>query len=281
MTQPKPTVTSLSISPTHVFSKTSLPSITLLAGLGIAGDCHAGETVQHRSRLHIRPVPPNLRQVHLIHQELFEEVAPARKTPIRWRLLVGLMIVICGSVIPAVGQELLGPYRVVDAFRNRPTSWEVWGKTLLTMGLRVMPFAFMSIIMIKICEQYRAEKARGSLEAGYVVKPGDLGENITTRGLDILSLPRDTLLVFVNPGSDDEKDQERPTVRVTGLRNPCPQIDKFANGLRERCLIKESGEVVGRKAGIMSVVEVGGEVRVGAEIVVRLPEGDRVVLGCV
>ncbi|MCJ1405643.1 hypothetical protein MMC11_008872 [Xylographa trunciseda] len=181
-------VIATSLSLTHTFSKTSLSSITLLPGLGVQGDCHSGITVQHRSRLHIKPAPPNLRQVHLIHSELFSELS----------------------------------------------------------GL----------------------EARSKGEA-FVVKPGDLGENITTMNLDLLALSAGTKLHFL--GKENECG-EHPIVRITGLRNPCPQIDGFANGLKEKCLLRDGDrQIVGRKSGIMGVVEVGGEVRVGDTIVVEAP----------
>ena len=61
----------------HRFGKTVRETITLVAGLGVAGDAHAGATVQHRSRLAKAPQAANLRQVHLIHAELFDELARA------------------------------------------------------------------------------------------------------------------------------------------------------------------------------------------------------------
>ena len=62
---------------THRFSKQPVPAITLLAGLGVEGDAHAGVTVKHRSRVARDPTVPNLRQLHLIHAELFDELAEA------------------------------------------------------------------------------------------------------------------------------------------------------------------------------------------------------------
>ncbi|MCJ1385510.1 hypothetical protein MMC17_008633 [Xylographa soralifera] len=181
-------VIATSLSPRHTFSKTSLSSITLIAGLGVKDDCHSGITVQHRSRLHIKPSPPNLRQVHLIHSELFSEVRD-----------------------------------------------------------------------LEPCSEGEA----------FVVKPGDLGENITTVNIDLLALSAGTKLHFVSRETDGG---EHPVVRVTGLRNPCPQIDGFAKGLKEKCLLRNRDrEVVGRKCGIMGVVEVGGEVWVGAAIVIEAP----------
>lgn len=147
----------------------------MLESLGVQGDSHAGTSVQHRSRVRRDPTQPNLRQVHLIHSVLFEEVA--------------------GS--------------------------------------------------------------------GYLVRPGDLGENVTTAGVDLLGLPRDTLLHL----------GQTALVRVTGLRNPCQQINDFADGLLKQVLLPgPDGEVV-RKAGIMGVVERGGMVYPGDPIHVELPTG--------
>lgn len=173
----------------HVFSKAPTKSITLVEGLGVQGDCHLGKTVQHRSRLHLRPPPPNLRQVHLIHAELFDEFASTG----------------------ADGGD------------------------------------------------------------SYDIKPGDLGENITTHGIDLLRLGTDTKLHFLAPGHSSLRDAH-PVVRITGLRNPCPQIQKFRNGLQERCLVRDSDRnIVERKAGVMSVVESGGTVGEGAMIFVEQP----------
>ncbi|KAJ2979695.1 hypothetical protein NQ176_g3092 [Zarea fungicola] len=173
----------------HVFSKAPIPAINLIKGLGVEGDCHLGRTVQHRSRLHIRPVPANLRQVHLIHSELFEQLSV-------------------------------------------PTSTE---------------------------------------DKAHIINPGDLGENITTEGVDLLSLGEGTKLHFFNDGTSGGE-EDHPIVRITGLRNPCPQIQKFQSGLQEKCLVRdEQRNIVARKAGVMSVVEVGGCVMTGAKIVVEQP----------
>ncbi|MEU4728435.1 MOSC domain-containing protein [Streptomyces sp. NPDC023588] len=169
------TVTAVSSNGAYAFTKPNRESITLLAGLGVEGDVHAGVTVKHRSRVRQDPTQPNLRQVHLIHEELFAEV----------------------------GAE------------------------------------------------------------GFEVAPGDLGENITTRGLDLLGLPVGTLL-RIGPDA---------VLEVTGLRNPCLQIDAFQDGLLKQVVGRdEAGEIV-RKAGIMSVVKEGGVVRPGDTIRVELPSG--------
>ncbi|WP_306328887.1 MOSC domain-containing protein [Streptomyces venezuelae] len=169
------TVTTVSSNGTYSFTKPNREGITLLAGLGVEGDVHAGVTVKHRSRVAQDPTQPNLRQVHLIHAELFEDVAGA----------------------------------------------------------------------------------------GFEVAPGDLGENVTTRGIDLLGLPTGTRLHL----------GDEAVVEVTGLRNPCAQIDNFRHGLLKQVLGRdENGEIV-RKAGIMGVVLTGGRVRPGDPIRVELPEG--------
>ncbi|MFI9819385.1 MOSC domain-containing protein [Streptomyces sp. NPDC052013] len=169
------TVTAVSSNGEYSFTKPNRESITLLAGLGVEGDVHAGVTVKHRSRIAQDPTQPNLRQVHLIHEELFAEVG----------------------------------------------------------------------------------------RAGYRVTPGDLGENITTRGLDLLALPTGTLLHI----------GDEAVLEVTGLRNPCVQIDAFQDGLLKQVVGRdEAGDVV-RKAGIMSIVRQGGVVRPGDTITTKLPTG--------
>ena len=165
-------VDAVSSSRVHAFSKQPAPSIRLLAGLGVEGDAHAGVTVQHRSRVAQDPTQPNLRQVHLIHAELFDELK----------------------------------------------------------------------------------------EAGLDVQAGQMGENITTRGLDLLGLPVGTRLHLGGA-----------VLEVTGLRNPCAQIEAFRPGLLAAVLGRtEDGELV-RKAGIMAVVLEGGEVRAGDTVRVVLP----------
>lgn len=157
----------------HSFTKPNRESVTLLEGLGVAGDVHAGATVKHRSRVAQDPTQPNLRQVHLIHQELFDEL--------------------------------------------------------------------------------RAE--------GFEVSPGDLGENVTTRGIDLLALPAGTLLHL----------GDEAVVEVTGLRNPCLQIDHFQDGLLKQVVGRNAEGVLVRKAGIMSVVIAGGVVRPGDPVKAVLP----------
>lgn len=171
---PHPTVLAVHLSPTHSFSKTPARSIRLIAGLGVEGDAHAGEKVKHRSRVARDPAQPNLRQVHLIHAELLDEL-----------------------------------------------------------------------------------NARG-----FTVQPGDLGENITTRGLDLLALPTGTRLVIGDA-----------VIALTGLRNPCAQLDRFQPGLMQAVLGRDAAGNLIRKAGVMGVVLMGGEVQAGDRIQVRMPDG--------
>jgi MOSC domain-containing protein YiiM len=174
-------VTAVSRDEAHAFSKPARASIRLIAGLGVEGDAHAGRTVRHRSRVARDPSAPNLRQVHLIHAELHDEL-------------------------------------------NR---------------------------------------------IGFGVAPGDMGENITTRGIDLLGLPAGTRLM-IGP---------RAAVEVTGLRNPCTQLDGFRPGLMKAVLDRDSDGGLVRKAGVMAVVLSSGPVSPGAPIEVVFPPGPRVPLG--
>jgi MOSC domain-containing protein YiiM len=168
-------VTAVSRSRGHGFSKPLALSIRLLAGLGVEGDAHCGETVKHRSRVRANPDQPNLRQVHLIHAELHETL--------------------------------------------------------------------------------RAE--------GFRVGPGDMGENVTTRGIDLLALPQGARLRI----------GREAILQVTGLRHPCVQLDRFQQGLMAAVLERAPDGALIRKAGVMAVVCTGGEVAPGDPITVHLPEG--------
>jgi MOSC domain-containing protein YiiM len=167
-------VEAVSRSRSHSFSKQPELLIRLVAGHGVEGDAHFGTTVKHRSRVARDPTQPNLRQVHLMHAELFDEL--------------------------------------------------------------------------------RAQ--------GFNVGAGELGENVTTRGIDLLSLPRGTRLSI----------GREAVVEITGLRNPCVQIDRFQEGLLSAVVGRgEAGEIV-RKSGVMAIVITGGDVQVGDAITAALPE---------
>ena len=96
---------------------------------------------------------------------------------------------------------------------------------------------------------------------GFTVKAGDIGENITTRDIDLLGLPRGTKLHI----------GKEAIVEVTGLRNPCLQLDAFQDGLMQATLDKDEDGNLVRKAGIMGIVLEGGEVKIGNKIIVDLP----------
>jgi hypothetical protein len=166
-------VTAVSLDDQHAFSKPVREAIRLVAGLGIAGDAHCGRTVQHLSRIARDPSAPNLRQVHLIHAELHDE-----------------------------------------------------------LSLR-----------------------------GFRVSPGDMGENVTTRGIDLLGLPAGTKLTL----------GQEAVVQVTGLRNPCVQLDGFQHGLMKAVLERDADGAVVRKAGVMAIVVTGGHVTAGDRISVVYP----------
>jgi MOSC domain-containing protein YiiM len=159
---------------TYSFSKQTVDSIALIAGLGVEGDAHLGATVQHRSRVKRDPSQPNLRQVHLITSELLDEVGAA----------------------------------------------------------------------------------------GHEVPPGALGENITTAGIDLVGLPVGAMLRL----------GDTALVAITGLRNPCGQIEGLSTGLLKKMFADDSGIKVGR-TGVMGVVVAGGLVRTGDPIEVRFPAG--------
>ncbi|MDX3112799.1 MOSC domain-containing protein [Streptomyces scabiei] len=167
-------VTAVSRNATYAFSKPNHPSVRLLAGFGVEGDVHAGETIRHQFRMTYEPDLPNLRQVHLMHEELFEELA--------------LM--------------------------------------------------------------------------GYEVSAGQLGENITTRGVDLLALPTGTLLRL---GVD-------AVVEVTGLRNPCSKINDFRTGLLgEMFAVDPRAAEFTFKCGVMAVVRQSGRVAPDDPVDIELP----------
>jgi MOSC domain-containing protein YiiM len=168
-------VEAVHLSPSHTLKKPGQLSIRLLAGLGVEGDAHMGATVKHRSRVKRDPGQPNLRQVHLIHGELHDEL------------------------------------------RGR----------------------------------------------GFAVHPGEMGENVTTRGIDLLALPVGTRLHL---GAE-------AVVELTGLRNPCAQLDRIQPGLMAAVLDRTAEGLLIRKAGVMGIVLAGGDVHAADPIHIELPAG--------
>ena len=168
------TVVAVSKSATHTMSKPNVDRIYLLAGLGVEGDAHAGVTVKHRSRVAQDPTQPNLRQVHLIHSELHDEI-----------------------------------------------------RTL-----------------------------------GFEMLPGQMGENITTKGIQLLDLPRHTRLHI----------GENAVIEITGLRNPCHQLNGLQEGLMQAVLGRDENNNLIRKAGVMGIVLQSGMVYPEDHIVIELPQ---------
>lgn len=166
-------VIAVSRSAAHTMSKPNEERVRLLTGLGVDGDAHQGTTVKHRSRVRRDPTQPNLRQVHLIHSELHDELRAG----------------------------------------------------------------------------------------GFDLTPGQMGENVTTRGLDLLGLPTGARLRL----------GEAAVVEVTGLRNPCAQLDGIQSGLMAATLDRDEDGKLVRKAGVMAIVLTDGEVRPGDTIRVELP----------
>ncbi len=170
MSQPK--VIAVSKSASHTLSKENHSSIEVIEGLGVNGDAHMGKTVKHRSRVKKDPSQPNLRQVHLIHEELFTELK----------------------------------------------------------------------------------------EKGFDISPGQMGENITTSGISLLELPKNTILKIANV-----------KIKITGLRNPCYQLDGIQQGLMKALVWKGADGNLIRKAGVMGVVETGGTITVDDNITISFP----------
>lgn len=166
-------VTAVSRSASHTLMKGNQSAIQLRQGLGVEDDAHEGTTVKHRSRVARDPTQPNLRQVHLIHAELHEELR----------------------------------------------------------------------------------------RSGFNLSAGQMGENITTEGVDLLGLPTGARLRL----------GDEATIEITGLRNPCAQLDQIQPGLMAATLDRDAQGILIRKAGIMAVVITGGPVRPGDAVVIALP----------
>lgn len=167
------TVIAVASDSDHNFSKIPKAAIYLVAGLGVSGDAHAGITVKHRSRVAKDPSQPNFRQVHLIHEELFDDLA----------------------------------------------------------------------------------------QQGYYISPGLIGENILTRGIELLDLPTGAVLTIGDA-----------VIELTGLRNPCHQLNQIKDGLMQKLVYKDENDELVRLCGVMGIVLAGGEVKAGDVIKVSLPD---------
>ena len=166
----------------HNFSKIPKPAITLVAGFGVQGDAHSGKTVQHLSDKRKNPHAPNLRQVHLMHAELFDELAAQ----------------------------------------------------------------------------------------GIAVAPAQMGENIVTRGVDLLGLPQGTRLTI-----------GEAVIEITGLRSPCRKLNTIHPDLLKAVVEKRPDGSVNKKSGVMGIVITGGDIRPGDAITTHLPDGEHLPLDCV
>lgn len=180
MTYKVGSVVATAASKEHDISKERRSSINLIEGFGVEGDCHAGKTVQHRSRLHMKPPPSNLRQIHIMSEEILTK---------------------------------------------------------------------------------------------FDLRPAELGENITTSGIDLANLCKGARLHFVDANVDEQAlVREHPVVIVEGLRNPCPQIEKFRKGLQENFIVRDGErKITKRLAGVMGNVEVGGRIAPMMKVVVEAP----------
>ncbi len=178
----QPSVIAVASDAEHNFIKLPQSAITLIANFGVQGDAHAGKTVQHLSDKKKNPEAPNLRQVHLMHEELFAELA----------------------------------------------------------------------------------------QQGIFVLPGQMGENIVTRGIDLLNLPQGTKLYL-----------GEAIIKITGLRSPCKKLNKLHPGLLKAVVEKRPDGSVNKKTGVMSVVIKGGRVQAGDNIKTELPDGEHKPLECV
>jgi hypothetical protein len=103
---------------------------------------------------------------------------------------------------------------------------------------------------------------------GFAVAPGAMGENVTTRGLPLLDLPRGARLLL----------GDSAVIELTGLRNPCIQLERLQTGLMEAALGRDANGRLIRKAGVMAIVIAGGTVRPGDSIGVELPAGPQLRL---
>lgn len=105
-------------------------------------------------------------------------------------------------------------------------------------------------------------------DRGFALNPGDIGENMLVDGIDLITLPTDTRLQFGDGGSGSDTGA---VVRLTGLRNPCIQMDRFMPGLMAASLDRDAGNGLIRRTGVMAVVEHGGDVSADDAITITLP----------
>ncbi len=174
-------ITALATSAEHSFSKKAVDRLTLIAGLGVAGDAHSGATVRHRSRVAKDAMQPNLRQVHAIDE------------------------------------------------------------------------GFVA----------------GLVREGFALPVGAIGENIRIGGLSLVDLPTGAQLRI----------GDTALLTITGLRNPCIQLNRYADKLMQACLSEHPDGSLKRLAGVMAVVTMGGHIAVGDHCTIALPPPPLLPLG--
>ncbi|AGL15059.1 hypothetical protein L083_1549 [Actinoplanes sp. N902-109] len=259
------TVTAVSSNGVYSFTKPNRDRIVLVPGLGVEGDVHAGVRVRHRSRVAADPAQPNLRQVHLISSELFDEVRPKG-----YEVPSGGL----GENVTTAGLDLLA----------LPCG------TILRFGAARPPAAAELHPAGHADPATEAGEARaagvGAGEAGATeVEAGEVGAGDVGAVLAVVAAARAATLDAATAGAVEvlaatvEREaarsaaDERPAIVLMGLRNPCAQINKFRPGLLKEVLGHDDDGGLVRKAGVMAVVLRGGAVRAGDVVTAEVPAG--------
>lgn len=238
-------VVAVSRNDAYTFTKPNRDEIVLVAGLGVEGDIHAGVNVRHRSRVAVDPLQPNLRQVHLIQAELFDEVSGR------------------GYEVPAGGL----------------------GENVTTAGLDLLALPRGTILRfgvlgVRAVEAGSADSSTAGEAAAALHGPvAAVLAAAAAASLDEATA-RATAAVEAAVARDAARDSGtgagvdgRAAVVVCGLRNPCAQINGFRPGLLKEVLGRDEAGNTVRKAGVMGVVLRGGVVRPGDPVAVELPPG--------
>ena len=312
------TVAAVSRNGVYSFTKPVREEIMLVAGLGVAGDVHAGVTVRHRGRVAVDPDQPNLRQVHLIRSELHDELSEAG-----YEVPAGGL----GENVTTTGVDLLalpvgtilrfGPPPPADEATVPPEPAHATGADSAAgpvaaagSGSVVGPVAAAGSgsVVGPVPAVGSASAAGPTADPGSSVKndarpaaaisPADVAGS-EPAAQSALAGPADGAAAVVaaarradldastahavaalsdriatenslgqggGPGPDP-----RPAIVITGLRNPCQQINHYRPGLLKRVLGREADGSVSRRAGVMAVVLRGGPIHPGTEIDVELP----------
>ncbi|PRX23301.1 MOSC domain-containing protein [Actinoplanes italicus] len=286
------TVAAVSRNEAYTFTKPNRDEIVLVAGLGVEGDVHAGVTVRHRGRVAADPYQPNLRQVHLIHAELFEEVASKG-----FHVPAGGL----GENVTTRGINLLGlPRGTILRFGRQPSKASSPGLAETSAAEAAVTAGAVTAGAVTAGAVTAGAVTAGAVTAGAVTAGALTGEALTgvsvPTGPAAMGGPVGAVLAAAEAATLDEAtaraaaavaaaverdavaagmaEDPRPAVVVAGLRNPCAQINGFRAGLLKEVLSRdEEGHPV-RKAGVMGVVLRGGPIRPGDPIAVELPPGE-------